>query len=346
MKKNVILIISPHPNFGGASTANKNIADILSINNKVIYLDEYFSDTEQCHSFIVDKYSIHHGFWHKNGKFLRHILSLKPNKILIGVPVFSVYYFFVFLICRYLGISIGIIFHSLSLKQDIKGRLLDCLIAITSLCAKSLIFVSNYTKQTWSKSFFIRFQKNKHVVVYNAVREYGASKYRDKVECIGFVARLSEEKNPDFFCKIARCSYEKKFPYKFLVFGDGPLFNECKSKYHDFVSFKGYCSDMDSIYSAIDLLVLTSDFENCPMTILEAKVRGIPCVAPRVGGIPEIVQDGIDGLLYIQKDCELDILNYIQNIDKNYSIYVNNSLLNSEKYVFVTTFKMWENIKW
>lgn len=346
MKKNIILIISPHPNFGGASTANKNIADILSINNKVIYLDEYFPDAELDHTFIVDKFSIHHGFWHKNGKLLRHILALKPNKILIGIPVFSVYYFFVFLICRWLGISIGIIFHSLSLKRDAKGRLLDCLIAITSVCAKSLIFVSNYTKQTWSKNIFIRFQKNKHIVVYNTVREYVALKHKDKVECIGFVARLSEEKNPDFFCKIAQYSCERKLPYKFLVFGDGPLLNECKSKYHDFVLFKGYCSDVNSIYSAIDLLVLTSDFENCPMTILEAKARGIPCVAPKVGGIPEIVQEGIDGFLYKQKDCESDILNYIQNIDENYSIYANNSLLSSKKYIFVTAFEMWENINW
>jgi glycosyltransferase involved in cell wall biosynthesis len=54
---------------------------------------------------------------------------------------------------------------------------------------------------------------------------------------------------------------------------------------------------MGSIYSSIDLLVISSLTEGIPLVVLEAMHQGIPVVSTRVGGIPEVVEDGIDGIL-------------------------------------------------
>lgn len=65
----------------------------------------------------------------------------------------------------------------------------------------------------------------------------------------------------------------------------------------DRVRFLGQV-DVLSVYHAADMLCLTSDFESMPIVLLEARACGLPVVATRVGGVPEVVKDGIDGLLF------------------------------------------------
>lgn len=72
-------------------------------------------------------------------------------------------------------------------------------------------------------------------------------------------------------------------------------------------------------------MVVTSAFENCPMCILEAQSMGIPCVAPLVGGIPEIVTDGVNGKLFT--DWSIDKISLcIDEISTHYMKYVKNTL--------------------
>ena len=56
-------------------------------------------------------------------------------------------------------------------------------------------------------------------------------------------------------------------------------------------------TDPSAYYESLDLYINTSLHEGIPMSILEAMAAGKPVVAPRVGGIPEIVTDGEEGLL-------------------------------------------------
>jgi len=61
--------------------------------------------------------------------------------------------------------------------------------------------------------------------------------------------------------------------------------------------FKGHLDDMDSFYRGLDVYINTSVHEGIPMTILEALAHGLPVVAPAVGGIVEIIEDGKEGFL-------------------------------------------------
>jgi glycosyltransferase involved in cell wall biosynthesis len=63
------------------------------------------------------------------------------------------------------------------------------------------------------------------------------------------------------------------------------------------VRLTGYQADPSPYLHGADVFVLPSAAEACPMALLQAMACGVPVVATRVGGVPEIVRDGVDGVL-------------------------------------------------
>jgi len=89
---------------------------------------------------------------------------------------------------------------------------------------------------------------------------------------------------------------------RLLVVGDGPLHGEvvrrcAVSDLAGRVELAGWVDDPAALLAAADIYVLTSDAENCPLSLLEAMAAGLPVAATAVGGVPEVVRDGVDGLL-------------------------------------------------
>ena len=70
------------------------------------------------------------------------------------------------------------------------------------------------------------------------------------------------------------------------------------------VTFTGFRSDILEIYDSLDLVVLPSTLENFPLALVEAMARRKPVVATSVGGIPELIEDGKNGLLVPPRDSE------------------------------------------
>lgn len=66
----------------------------------------------------------------------------------------------------------------------------------------------------------------------------------------------------------------------------------------------GYYSPIEDIYGISDLVCLPSLMEGLGMVILEAMHFNVPVVASRVGGVPEIIRDGVNGLLVEPRDPE------------------------------------------
>jgi glycosyltransferase involved in cell wall biosynthesis len=89
---------------------------------------------------------------------------------------------------------------------------------------------------------------------------------------------------------------------RFELAGDGPerqlleaRARQCGVKEH--FGFKGHVDEMGSFYQGLDVYLNTSIHEGIPMTILEAMGHGLPIIAPAVGGIVEIIEDGKEGFL-------------------------------------------------
>jgi glycosyltransferase involved in cell wall biosynthesis len=75
-----------------------------------------------------------------------------------------------------------------------------------------------------------------------------------------------------------------------------------EKKLQEKVFFLGIRDNISNILAKCDLFVLSSDYEGVPLTVLEAMVAGKPVVSTRVGGVPELVEDGVMGLLVPPRD--------------------------------------------
>lgn len=84
----------------------------------------------------------------------------------------------------------------------------------------------------------------------------------------------------------------------FLIVGDGPLRASWQSLVRtDNVRWAGYRTDVDELLAGCDVFVHPSLEDAFPTVLLEAMAAGLPVVASHVGGIPEIVDDGVTGVL-------------------------------------------------
>jgi N-acetyl-alpha-D-glucosaminyl L-malate synthase BshA len=101
----------------------------------------------------------------------------------------------------------------------------------------------------------------------------------------------------------------KKTKAKLLMVGDGPdrpgaeWLAEARGVQSD-VLFLGKRSDMERLLSVADVLVLPSELESFGLVALEAMASEVPVVATRVGGVPEVVEDGQDGFLFEVGDLD------------------------------------------
>lgn len=112
-----------------------------------------------------------------------------------------------------------------------------------------------------------------------------------------FSGRLVWQKRPELFIQLA-ARLSASMPdreLRFLVLGDGVLRRELEARAAALnllparISFLGERSDVDTVYSEADALVLTSKIEGTPNVVLEAMSHGIPVVATSVGGIKDLV---------------------------------------------------------
>ncbi|MFQ6618361.1 MAG: glycosyltransferase family 4 protein, partial [Fidelibacterota bacterium] len=124
---------------------------------------------------------------------------------------------------------------------------------------------------------------------------------------VGMVGRLTHVKNPFLFINTARLVSEKLRNVCFVVVGSGelldPLRDEVKRLNMDRrVFFLGWRRDLPEIYSSLDLVCLTSKNEGTPVSLIEAMASGIPVVSTNVGGVCDIVDEGVNGYLVEEDD--------------------------------------------
>jgi glycosyltransferase involved in cell wall biosynthesis len=122
---------------------------------------------------------------------------------------------------------------------------------------------------------------------------------------VGTAVVLSEQKGITHLIAAARRVLSEDPSVRFVVAGDGPLRPQLEAEAKDLGAgfrFLGYRSDIPELVSAYDLYVLSSLWEGLPLALLEALAIGKPIVATRVGGNPEIVEDGVNGYIVPPRD--------------------------------------------
>lgn len=128
-----------------------------------------------------------------------------------------------------------------------------------------------------------------------------------EVGIIAAVGRLVPIKRFDLFIRMARLVVDKIPSTRYLIVGDGPLKADLEQQVHsaelkDAILFTGFRDDIWDVLGAIDLFVITSDHEGIPVTLLEAMALRRAVVSTGVGGISEVVEDGLSGRLVEKGD--------------------------------------------
>lgn len=119
---------------------------------------------------------------------------------------------------------------------------------------------------------------------------------------LGYSGRLSREKGvADLICAVKMLT-ESGMSVKLVLLGDGAQTPELKelaarNRVTEKVCFAGFQTDVESWLTAMDIFILPSHSEGTPMALLEAMASCVPCIATAVGGIPAIIDSGINGIL-------------------------------------------------
>jgi glycosyltransferase involved in cell wall biosynthesis len=130
------------------------------------------------------------------------------------------------------------------------------------------------------------------------------------------VANLRLEKGHDTLIAAFSLLASRHPDIELLFVGDGPLRSTLVRQVNlrglrSRIRFLGERPDISSQLATADLFVLPSRTEACPNAVLEAMSSGLPIVATRVGGVPELIEDGADGLL-VSADAPGELANAIE----------------------------------
>jgi len=146
-----------------------------------------------------------------------------------------------------------------------------------------------------------------HVPLGIEIADYAPRPFRDNPSvCLITVGRLSPEKGQFL---LLRAMAKLAAPARLVIVGDGPDRAELEAEVKRLrltgtVSFEGRVTNerLLALYAEADVFVLTSLSEGIPMVLMEAMAMTIPCVAPRITGIPELIEEGKNGWLYTPAD--------------------------------------------
>lgn len=156
-------------------------------------------------------------------------------------------------------------------------------------------------------------------VIYNGIAPEAfenacGAEFREKLvsgetQLVGTAAFLRPEKAVQNVVELAGLAAEAGADCHFVIAGDGPektgLLEMVKARgLSDMVTFLGYVENIPGFLKALDVFVLTSGADAFPGALLQAGAAGLPSVATVVGGVPEIVEDGVTGYLAPSGDMQ------------------------------------------
>ena len=126
---------------------------------------------------------------------------------------------------------------------------------------------------------------------------YGLSS--QKLQC-AFIGRVTRIKHPDRFLDVVSEIETRGLDIEFFIAGDGELLESCRARITDEdlpVKILGWQSNIERVLAAADIVILTSDNEGTPLSLIQAGMSSLPVVTTRVGSVPEVVLDGVTGFV-------------------------------------------------
>jgi glycosyltransferase involved in cell wall biosynthesis len=132
------------------------------------------------------------------------------------------------------------------------------------------------------------------------VRARGQLRVEDHDSVVGCVANFTPKKDHEGLLHAIARVLERLPEAVLVLIGSGPIEDQIRAQAGQLgleakVRFLGSRDDVPDLLPGFDVFVLGSRFEGLPISLLEAMAAEVACVATRVGGIPEVITDGLDG---------------------------------------------------
>ncbi|MEO8692729.1 MAG: glycosyltransferase [Acidimicrobiales bacterium] len=141
---------------------------------------------------------------------------------------------------------------------------------------------------------------------------------------IGTVGNLTRKKNQQMMLHATSVLAERLPNVRLVLIGAGPLEDNLRHLAErlgiaDRAIFAGSRKDVLELLPGLDVFCLSSQFEGLSIALVEAMATGIPCVATAVGGIPEVIEDGVSGLL-VAPGATADLVDTLERVLREQSL--------------------------
>jgi glycosyltransferase involved in cell wall biosynthesis len=186
-----------------------------------------------------------------------------------------------------------------------KYRQIDCFIAASEAIRQMLVVDGVPADRTVTVHEGIDVE---HVIAAPPVNVHEAFWLPHQAPVVGNVAALVPHKGQRYLVDAAHLVVREVPDARFIILGEGELREHLQKQVHDHhlekhMLLPGFRTDVLGCIKGFDLFVMSSVTEGLGTSLLDAMACGRPIVATRAGGIPEIVEDGVNGLLVAPRDA-------------------------------------------
>lgn len=309
-----VLIITGSLCFGGAERQSVALANGLAGAGIEVSFG-YAAQVHQLRDLLVPAVRERTYCLEKSGRLdlrifyrLRRLLArLRPDVVICVNP----YPLFLVCIARlgllWRGPRLVTVLHSTRLNKGIETFMVSRILAwVINRPYVTAIFVSHAQLAHWRRYYGVRAAQAR--VIYNGIDpDYFrpmslARATRDRMVIAICAGLRPVKRHLDFLAAIGEL-VEAGISVRALLIGDGPerarIEAYCRDRgLAERCEITGFQADVRPWLAKADICALCSSSETFPMSLLEAMSMGVPVVAPAIGGIPELVDDGVSGLLF------------------------------------------------
>lgn len=339
----IVEVISSLESRGGAEVFLISLIKNMQEKNEV-YLVSIYDGIDSSFKTEIDKYKIKYFSCHKRkkidfkaGRTLKRIIdNINPDIINFHLSFLATYYL------------------AFGMKKN-KWKLIE---TFHSIPGHDISKINNYLRKKYIKRHLLSFIGISDQITDSAIKKFGDIDIKTiyngiEIHNHEYSKQCSHLKEYDFICVANMLPVKNhsllietfklflnRFPNSnLLLVGGGPLLDTNKNLslqlgISDHIFFSGFTNNPKQFYEKSRFFVLTSKREGNPISILEAMSYGLPIIAPKVGGIPDIVKDGQNGKLFDVGSKE-ELLNCLSEIytNKNLTEKISkNNVVESNKY--------------
>ncbi|QNO14539.1 glycosyltransferase family 4 protein [Alkalicella caledoniensis] len=223
-------------------------------------------------------------------------------------------------------VKIVVTFHGfLDNLPRLKRKIFQFLLSKVVNKADRIICVSK--KLTDQSSESLKIKKDKVTTIHNGVKiseseglhESGIKTSGNGNVILGACGRLTEAKGFDILIK-AFNKIKDAFPVELHIIGDGPAFKKLKDSAQDKIYFLGFQDNPLETMCRFDYFVQPSRTEGCGTAVIEAMSINLPVIISDAGGLPELIEDNVHGLVFKKGDVD-DLTRCLTMLLSNRELY-------------------------